>query len=100
MKQIKAQGDYPRTFSPAPKFPHDVCGAPFLWHFVTLGAIRHHIWHDSIAETTFILCATKTIVEVESVNRECYALCHIAYVCIIKKPSEDGHVHSRKNGGA
>ena len=54
MKQIKAQGDYPPTFSTAPKFPHDVCGSPFLWHFVTLGAIRHHIWHDSIAETTLI----------------------------------------------
>ena len=55
MKQIKAQGDYPRTFSPAPKFPHDVCGAPFLWHFVTLGAIRYHVWHNGIAEPAFVL---------------------------------------------
>jgi len=44
--------------------------------------------------------AAKTIVEIESVNVECNALCHIADICIIKKPSSDGHVHSRKNGGA
>lgn len=35
--------------------PHNVCGAPFLWHFVMFGAIRHHIWHNGIAETALVL---------------------------------------------
>ena len=46
------------------------------------------------------LGSAKTVVEIESVNVEYYALCHIDYACKIKKPSSDGHVHSRKNGGA
>ena len=39
-------------------------------------------------------------VQAESVDVERYALCHICDVVKIKKPSSDGHVHSRKNGGA
>ena len=46
------------------------------------------------------LGASQAVVEVESVNVERYALCHICDVAKIKKPSSDGHVHSRKNGGA
>jgi len=45
------------------------------------------------------LGSAKTVVEVESVDVECYTLCHIRDI-IKKKPSSDGHVHSRKNGGA
>ena len=46
------------------------------------------------------LGASQAVVEVESVDVERYALCHICNVVKIKKPSSDGHVHSRKNGGA
>ena len=54
----------------------------------------------TVAIDEFIGIKKSSLVEVESVNVECCALCLIAYVCIIKKPSSDGHVHSRKNGGA
>ena len=46
------------------------------------------------------LGSAKTVVEVESVDVECYTLCHIRDIIKKKKPSSDGHVHSRKNGGA
>ena len=37
----------------------------------------------------------------DAISRELRnALSHITDVCIIKKPSSGGHVHSRKNGGA
>ncbi len=61
----------------------------------------HHINPIVVGPLRLVaLGAAKTVVEVESIDIERYALCHIANVCIIKKPSSDGHVHSRKNGGA
>ena len=61
----------------------------------------HHVNPIIVTPLRFVaLGAAKTVLEIESVNVECYTLCHIAYVCKIKKPSSDGHVHSRKNGGA
>ena len=76
-----------------------------LLHFLSLAqkslAEFHHVNPIVVTPLRFVaLGATKAVVEIESVNVECYALCHIADVCIIKKPSSDGHVHSRKNGGA
>ena len=76
-----------------------------VFHFLSFAkkslAEFHHVNPIIVTSLRFVaLSATKTIVEVESVNVECYALCHITDVCIIKKPSSDGHVHSRKNGGA
>ena len=55
MQQIRAQGDIHGHFSLRPNYLTMFAGPPFLWHFVTLGAIRHHIWHNGIAETAFIL---------------------------------------------
>ena len=55
MKQIKAQGGLSPDIFPCAQIPHNVCRSPFLWHFVMLGAIRHHIWHNGIAETAFVL---------------------------------------------
>ena len=61
----------------------------------------HHINPIVVAPLRLVaLGATKTVLEVESIDIERYTLCHIANACIIKKPSSDGHVHSRKNGGA
>ena len=61
----------------------------------------HHINPIVVCPLRLVaLGAAKTVVKVESVNVECYTLCHITDICIIKKPSSDGHVHSRKNGGA
>ena len=54
MKQIRAQGLSTDIF-PCAKLPHNVCWSPFLWHFVTLGAIRHHVWHNGIAKTALVL---------------------------------------------
>ena len=76
-----------------------------LLHFLPFAkktlAEFHHVNPIVITPLQLVaLGATKTVVEVESVNVECYALCHITDVCKIKKPSSDGHVHSRKNGGA
>jgi len=61
----------------------------------------HHVNPIVVAPLRLVaLGASQAVVEVESVNVERYALCHICDVAKIKKPSSDGHVHSRKNGGA
>ena len=61
----------------------------------------HHVNPIIICPLRFVtLGATQPVVEIESVDVERYALCHNINVYILKKPSADGHVHSRKNGGA
>lgn len=61
----------------------------------------HHVNPVVVAPLRLVaLGASQAVVEVESVDVERYALCHSRDVVKIKKPSSDGHVHSRKNGGA
>lgn len=60
----------------------------------------YHINPIIVTPMWFIaFCATQAIVKVETVDVKCYSLCHMT-VIKNKKPPSDGHIHSRKNGGA